>query len=152
MAAIPPRLDDIPREGGVRGAGEYLRQCTAPADRVLVFGFYPDIVFYSGRATAADRAVLLRGFGVAPDEEQRTLDALTRHPPRVAIVEVTTGAGSGAGTVLDGLHPLVERYLADHYSRAATTDFGGSTGATFDLWTEKTRPMMRLGPFGLPCA
>ena len=152
LLASPPRLDDVPREGGVRGAVEYLEQCSAPADRILVFGFYPDMLFYSGRGTAADRVVLLRGFGVMPDEEQRTLDAMNRHPASVAIVEVTAGTGSVAGRVLDGLHPMVERYLADRYSRAATTTFGGSTGATFDLWINKTRQVTRPGPFGLPCA
>jgi hypothetical protein len=52
LTATPPRLDWIAREGGVRGSVEYLQQCTAPSDRVLMFGFYPETLFYSGRGAA----------------------------------------------------------------------------------------------------
>jgi len=55
-------------------------------------------------------------------------------PAVVAIVESNSGSGSQAGRVLDGLHPLLEHYLAANFYRAATTAFGGSTGALFDVW------------------
>jgi len=85
-------------------------------------------------------------------EERRTLDAINRHPATVAIVEVTSGSGSTTGRVLDGMHPLLERYLAERYTRAATTSFGGSSGALFDVWISMAREATRSGPFGLPCA
>jgi 4-amino-4-deoxy-L-arabinose transferase-like glycosyltransferase len=134
LTAVPPPLDWIPREGGVRGAVEYLRDCTDASDRVLVFGFYPDVLYFSGRGTAADRVVILRGFGTDADDERTTMSAITRHPAIVAIVETSAGSGSAAGRVLDGLHPLLENYLTTNYHRVATTAFGASTGARFDVW------------------
>jgi 4-amino-4-deoxy-L-arabinose transferase-like glycosyltransferase len=134
LMGVPPPLDWIPREGGVRGAVEYLRECTNPPDRILVFGFYPDVLYFSGRGAATDRVVLLRGFGIDADEERATVSAITKHPAVVAIVETNSGSGSLAGRVLDGLHPLLENYLMTNYRRSATTSFGGSTGARFDVW------------------
>ena len=121
----------------MRGAVEYLRECTAPFDRVLVFGFLPDVLYYSGRGAAADRAVILRGFGTDPDEERTTIAAMNRHPAAVAIVETNRGSGSMAGKVLDGLHPILEDPLASGYARVETTSFGGSTGALFDVWVNR---------------
>ena len=146
IVVSPPRLDWIAREGGVRGAVEYLQQCTTPTDRVLIYGFYPEVLFYSGRGAASDRVVLQRGFGVSPDDERRTLQALIRHPAAVAIVEATRGSGTTAGRVLDGLHPIVEQHLAAHYTRVATTGFGGSTGAAFDVWIDSAHPTTQTGP------
>jgi hypothetical protein len=151
LFAVPPRLDWVPREGGVRGAVEYLRQCTGAHDRVLVFGFYPDIVFFSGRGAATDRMVLLRGFATHPDDEGRLLTAMRRHPAAVAIVGSDSGNGSAGGRVLDGVHPLLEQYLVSHYTRVATTGFGGSSGAAFDVWAMTDRRPSGTGPFDLPC-
>ena len=78
--------------------------------------------------------VILRGFGIDPGEEGRTVSAIRKHPAVVAIVETNSGSGSRAGRVLDGLHPLLENYLTTNYHRAVTIPFGGSTGALFDLW------------------
>lgn len=151
IVASPPRFDAVARASGVRGAVEYLQQCTAPSDRVLIYGFFPEVLFYSGRGAAADRVVLQRGVGVSPEDERRTLQALTRHAAAVVIVEATRGSGTSAGRVLDGLHPIVEQYLATHYTRVATTGFGGSTGAAFDVWMDNARTTTQAGPFGLPC-
>ncbi len=82
LTAAPPPLDWIPREGGVRGAVEYLRACTTPADRILVFGFYPDVLYFSGRGAATDRVVILRGFGIDPGEERRTVSRNQEAPRR----------------------------------------------------------------------
>ena len=151
IVATPPRLDWVARASGVRGAVEYLQQCTSPADRVLIYGFFPEVLFYSGRGSAADRIVLQRGFGVSAEDERRTLQALTRHPAAAVIVEATPGSGTTADRVLDGLHPLVEQYLATHYTRVAMTGFGGSTGAAFDVWMDNARSTTQAGPYGVPC-
>jgi hypothetical protein len=116
-----------------------------------VFGFYPDIVYFSGRGSAADRIVLLRGFGVDPAEERTTVSAMRRHRGALAIVETNQGGGSRAGRVLDGLHPIAEQYLAAEYTRVGTTDFGGSAGTMFDVWMHRSRAGAGPGPFALPC-
>src|SRR5688572_14682069 len=76
LLVSPPSLEWVSRETGMRGAVEYLKSCTAPDDRVFVYGFYPELLFFSGRGSAADRAVVLRGFWTQPHEQQRTIAAI----------------------------------------------------------------------------
>ena len=151
LVATPPALDVVRQESGARGAVDYLRRCTRQTDRVLVFGFFPEMIFYSGRPAAADRVVLLRGFGTDPADERHTLAAMLKHPPVLAIVEATPGGGSPAGLMLDGLHPLLEHELSSAYRRVATTAFGGSSGVLFDVWVNNTVDTTGPRLFDVPC-
>jgi hypothetical protein len=136
----------------MRGAVEYLRHCTAPDDRVLVYGFHPEVLFFSGRGSAADRSVVLRGFFTQPHEQQRTIDAIRRAHPPVALIDIDSAGRPDGNRVIDVTLPLIDRYLSQHFVSAGITSFGGSTDAEFHVLVDKERtPSGTYGPFALPC-
>ena len=150
--ASPPSLEWVSRETGMRGAVEYLKRCTAPDDRVLVYGFYPEILFFSGRGSAVDRGVVLRGFWTQPHEQQRTIAAIQRSRAPVVLVDVEAAGTLDSGHVIDVTLPLVDRYLSQHYVSAGITGFGASTGASFNVLVDRQRtPTGTYPPFALPC-
>ena len=150
--ASPPPLDWVSRETGMRGAVEYLRRCTAPDDRVLVYGFYPEILFFSGRGSAVDRGAVLRGFWTQPHEQQRTIDKIQRASAPVVLIDVAAAATADSGRVIDVTLPLLDRYLSQHYVSAGITGFGASTGASFNVLVDRQRtPTGTYPPFSLPC-
>ena len=152
LLASPPSLEWVSRETGMRGAVEYLRNCTAPDDRVFVYGFYPQLLFFSGRGSAADRMVILRGFFTRPLEQQRTIDAVGRSHPPVVLIDVDAAGRPDGGRLIDATLPLIDRYLSQRYVSAGVTSFGASTGAEFHVLVDKQRvPTGTYRPFLLPC-
>jgi hypothetical protein len=152
LLASPPSLEWVSRETGMRGAVEYLRNCTAPDDRVFVYGFYPQLLFFSGRGSAADRMVILRGFFTRPEEQQRTIDAIGRSHPPVVLIDVNAAGRPDGGRLIDATLPLIDRYLSQRYVSAGVTSFGASTDAEFHVLVDKQRvPTGTYRPFLLPC-
>jgi hypothetical protein len=152
LRASPPPLEWVSRETGMRGAVEYLRSCTPPDDRVFVYGFYPEVLFFSGRGSAADRAVVLRGFFTQPWEQQRTIDAIARAHPSVVLIDVDAAGRPDGGRLLDVTLPLIDRYLSQHYRSAGVTGFGASTNAEFQVLVDRQRTATgTYRPFSLPC-
>ena len=152
LFASPPPLEWVSRETGMRGAVEYLRHCTAPDDRVFMYGFYPEVLFFSGRGSAADRAVVLRGFFTQPREQQRTIDAIGRGHPSVVLIDVAAAGRPDGGRLIDVTLPLIDRYLSQHYVSAGVTGFGASTDAEFHVLVDRQRTATgTYGPFSLPC-
>ena len=150
--ASPPSLEWVSRETGMRGAVEYLRRCTAADDRVLVYGFYPEVLFFSGRGSAVDRGVVLRGFWTQPHEQQRTIAKMQRASAPVVLIDVQAAGTLDSGRVIDPTLPLLDRYLAQHYVSAGVTGFGASTGASFNVLVDRRRtPAGTYPPFSLPC-
>jgi hypothetical protein len=150
--ASPPSLEWVSRETGMRGAVEYLRRCTAPDDRVLVYGFYPEVLFFSGRGSAVDRGVVLRGFWTQPQEQQRTIAKMQSASAPVVLIDVQAAGTLESGHVIDATLPLLDRYLAEHYVSAGVTGFGASTGASFNVLVDRQRtPAGTYPPFSLPC-
>ena len=150
--ASPPSLEWVSRETGMRGAVEYLQRCTAPEDRVLVYGFYPEVIFFSGRGSAVDRAVVLRGFWTQPHEQQRTIAKIQRASAPVVLIDVEAAGTLDSERVIDATLPLLDRYLSQHYVSAGVTGFGASTGVAFNVLVDRQRmPTGTYPPFSLPC-
>lgn len=152
LLETPPPLSLLSKDTGVRGAVEYLRHCTAPDDRVFLYGFYPEVQFFSGRASAAGRSFVSRGFWAQEAEQRHTIDAMRKGPTPVALIDVET-AGSGApGQFLDRSLALLDRYLHEHYVEVGTTGFGASTGLAMRVLADRRRtPIGTYAPFSLPC-
>jgi len=152
LLASPPPLSLLSTATGMRGAAEYLQRCTAPSDRVFVYGFYPEVLFFSGRASAADRAVVLRGFWTRDAEQRRTIAALSKGPAPLALIDVETAGGASPDRFLDPTLAILDTYLSQHYREAGTTGFGGSSNLTFRVLVDRRRmPTGTYEPLSLPC-
>lgn len=152
LAETPPPLSALSRDTGMRGAVEYLRRCTAPDDRVFVYGFYPELLFFSGRASAADRAVVMRGFWAREAEQRRTIAAMMKGPAPLALIDVETAGSASAGRFLDPSLAILDAYLAQHYDEVGTTGFGASTNLAFRVLVDRRRmPTGTYAPLSLPC-
>jgi hypothetical protein len=152
LLVSPPSLEWVSRETGVRGAVEYVRSCTAPDDRIFVYGFHPEIFFFSGRGMAADRVSVLRGFWTQPHQQQRTIDTIERARAPIVLIDVNAAGNPGDGRLLDGTLPLIDRYLSQRYASAGVTGFGASTDAMFHVLVDRQRtPTRTYQPFALPC-
>jgi hypothetical protein len=150
LTASPPPAGWLSQATGMRGAVHYLRRCTAPDDRVLVYGFYPELLFFSGRASAVDRAMLASGYWTRPVDQQRTLSAMQKGPVPVALID--SSAAGRASVAFTQSFPMIEQHLRERYRRVATSDFGASTGLVFDVWADPAREVVRVyEPFSLPC-
>ena len=132
-AASPPPFDGIPNRAIV-GLARYLRECTAPTDRLFATWFVPDLYFYAQRGFAG-RIVALFGSHWSEERfQRRSVEALASQS--VPIVVTRTG-DDGFGED----YPLIAGYLRDRYSLAGTSDFGdadiGKGG--YSVWVRNDR-------------
>jgi hypothetical protein len=132
-AMSPLPLDAIPNQA-IAGLARYLRECTAPTDRVLATWFVPDLYFYTRRGFAGRSVALFGRHWSEPRFQRRSVEALTSQP--VPIVITRTGDERFTED-----YPLLSAYIGDHYSLAGTTDFGdadiGKGG--YSVWVLKDR-------------
>ena len=132
-AASPPPLDGIPNRAIV-GLARYLRECTAPTDRLFATWFVPDLYFYAQRGFAG-RIVALFGSHWSEERfQRRSVEALASQS--VPIIVTRTGDERFGED-----YPLIAGYLRDNYSLAGTSDFGdpdiGKGG--YSVWVRNDR-------------
>ena len=126
-----------------RALARWLRECTAPTDRVLVFGYYPDVVFFSRRAFAGGQVFLHSGYFSSPDEQTLTVARLQRQSVPFVIVE------RAELPALRGTYAGIGAFVLAHYTAVATSDFHGPHAFTIFQRNDVT---LRLRTDGLPCA
>jgi 4-amino-4-deoxy-L-arabinose transferase-like glycosyltransferase len=104
-AAVPARRRTLPGDSSLR-VSAYIREHSAPSDRIFVWGFHPDIYLYADRRpasrylfasfltglipwtnTAADRDT---GYAIVPGSMDRLLQDLAARPPAF-IVDCSAG-------------------------------------------------------------
>ncbi len=126
----------------VRGLARWMRECTAPDDRLLIFGYHPDAHFFSGRLFAGGVPMLYAGYHSSAADQRFIVARLRRE--RVPFVVVD----ADKTRALVESYRIVGDYVLDHYSVAAETDFGGPP---FLIYV--AREIQRLWSVrdGLPC-
>jgi hypothetical protein len=108
------------------------------------------LLFFSGRAAAADRVVVLEGFWTLPEEQRRAVAAMEKGPMPLAVIE--TGPDTSGDGDFTRSFPLLKEYLLEHHRFIGTTDFGASTGLLFDVWVQRDRALAgTYQAFSLPC-
>src|SRR6185436_10690014 len=55
---------------GLRGLTRYINRCTAPGDRLLVFGYHPEVFFYADRRVAGGNAVYHANLASSPHDQE----------------------------------------------------------------------------------
>lgn len=111
-AASPPDADVIGSRAQTALA-LYVRECTRPADRILLTFFAPEIAFFAQRGFAGGLAALHGGHWSEPRFQQRSLQQLTAHPPALIIQRSPGEFGE--------IYPLLARYISQHYRSVGTT-------------------------------
>ena len=145
VAASPPDADLI--GSGARPAlALYVRECTRPADRILVTFFAPEIAFFAQRGFAGGLAALHGGHWSEPRFQQRSLQHLIAHPPALIIQR-------SGDTDFRQIYPLLAGYVSNHYRRVGTTEsLAGPGPETFVLFARRDRePTTTHGASSLPC-
>jgi hypothetical protein len=141
----PPSFDAIPNPA-IAGLARYLRECTAPTDRLFATWFAPDLYFYAQRGFAA-RIVALFGRHWSEDRfQRRSVDALASQSAPIVI----TRTGDG----FDEDYPLLAAYVRERYTLAGRSDFDdadvGKDG--YSVWVRRDRPARETyAASSLPC-
>ncbi len=146
LSTSPPRPEAIANRAIV-GLVRYLRECTAPGDRVLATWFAPDLYFYAQRGFAARTVALFGGHWSEPRFERRSVDALEQQS--VPVVLTRTGDDR-----FEDDYPNIAMYLRQHYELAGASDFGDPDAGTggYSVWVRRDRPPVRTyADTTLPC-
>ena len=123
----------------------YLRECTAPTDRILVQHYTPQVVALAERGFAGGHADLRPGFFKTEAMQRLTVERLQRQSVPIALV----GTGDAMGGFRDSF-PIVSQYLDANYRVAGERTFDGR----FDfrlLVRRDARPVREFAPLGWPC-
>ncbi|OFW17411.1 MAG: hypothetical protein A3H29_04295 [Acidobacteria bacterium RIFCSPLOWO2_02_FULL_67_21] len=137
LVASPP----VPAEssGAPSPVLQYLRDCTADGDRLLVMGSTPfQVNYYARRPIAGGHVFWHRRWRSAPAYEAQSLELLRRQSVPFAF--------STSSPVLDDFraYPRIREYLVEHYA-----ELEGTAGRL--LIDMRRRPTGTFEPLGYPC-
>jgi hypothetical protein len=127
---------------GLRGLARWMRSCTTVDDRFLVFGYYPEVFFYSRRLFAGGMLFFQSGYFSRPADQQLTVERLRRQSTPFVVVE------ESEMPALDGMYATVGAYIHEHYRRVAESGFGDSR--TFVIF-QHNNSASHVAPGELPC-
>jgi hypothetical protein len=103
---------------GLRALTRYVNRCTTPTDRLLVFGYHPEVFFYADRRIGGGNAAYHANLASAPQQQEFVVSRLRRESvpivilPVYAVEEVTT------------VYPTLWKYLGSRYRLANESGFG----------------------------
>jgi 4-amino-4-deoxy-L-arabinose transferase-like glycosyltransferase len=151
-AVVARALRDIDTSLGVPTAAPlepapliaYVKQCTAPTDRLMYIGYAPQMYFFARRGFAAGQVVFEGTYYTSPEEQALMLRRLQREEvPVVAIPD------DNAAEVRSKLG-AVAAYLDANYEHAGKIDLPGDQRG--DLFLDRARSSKGVyAPFGWPC-
>lgn len=125
---------------------EYLRACTAPADRVLMIASAPSIVAMASRSFAGGQPTFTPGFYTSVDDQRLVI-------ARVQAQSVPVVVTSLEETYLEDLapeFPLIHEYVASAYEPAGTLPARGRDAMR--VLVKRGLSIVRTyGTTGLPC-
>jgi hypothetical protein len=149
----PPPEHLLTSDTGVRGLVRYLRDCTAPGDRVFISWFGPEVFFHAGRAFAGGRAFVLPGYWASEGEQRRIIERLRGERVPIVVLDARSGSGRRQDQAFASDFPVLHDYLRANYRPAGETNFG----AQETIWRyavlvdARLRSTGRHPQFGLPC-
>jgi hypothetical protein len=123
----------------------YLKQCTAPTDRVLVTPYLPPIVGLAERGFAGGHGDLRAGFFANDADQELTLERLRRQS-----VPVVIGPRADDQEEFDRRLPIVAGYLSSEYANLGDQELG--EGLVISLMVKKgARSTHAFAKLGFPC-
>jgi hypothetical protein len=147
FARTPPAIELLP-SGGVAGIVAYVRDCTAPSDRIFVSWFVPELFYFAQRGFGGAMSATFGSHWSEPRFQRRSVAALDAHSTPVVVIKNRTYAQ------FQGDYPLIDQYLTQHYRPGGSTDFDDPEAPPdgYRVLVRTDRPVIRTdGRFGLPC-
>ena len=121
LAVSPPLrgLPSLDHPGSLRLA-EYVQSCTAPQDRVFIFGNYPEVYFFAGRPFAGSHVWLVPGFYSSSRDQQTIVRRLQQWPVPIVVTEPHAEYDDAYRRHF----PEVTTFLDERYKDAGKVAFG----------------------------
>jgi len=145
LRALPPPAMGDPSAGTPEMA-DYLRACTAPADRVLMMASAPSLVAMASRSFAGGQPTFTPGFYTSEDDQRRVIE-------RVRAQSVPVVVTSLEETYLEDIapeFPAIHEYVMASYEPAGTLPARGRDPMRL-LVRRGLVPVRPYGTTGLPC-
>jgi hypothetical protein len=151
LVTVTTELRAIPPTGAVPAdnepnAVEYVRQCTAATDRVLVVADSPEILALAGRQFAGGHPTFRPGFYTLERDQRQTIERLSRQSVPVVLLDE---AHSYSSHFVPQFR-LVHEHVMAHYDRAG--ELPAPAGAPVQVFTIRGRAAAgHYRATGLPC-
>ena len=139
LLASPPVRGSLPLDGNPALSFEYLHDCTAPGDRLLVMDSTPfQVAYYAERPIAGGHLYWHQRWRSDPIHEARSLAMLQQQSVPFAF--------STTDPVLEDFtaYPRIREYLEENYA-----ELQGSQGRL--LFDKRRKPTGTFGPGEFPC-
>ena len=145
-AQSPIPLENLPPH--TTGLVAYLRECTAPDQRVLLTWFAPDVHFFAQRGFAGS-VDYFGGHWSEPRFQRRILQTLDGEPVSLVIRHENRGESP-----FSAVYPLIDGYLRQQYVVSGESLFSDteSAGNPYQVWVHKAwRATRQWKDTSLPC-
>ena len=129
---------------GLRALTRYVNRCTSTADRLLVFGYHPEVFFYADRRIGGGNAAYHANLGSAPQQQEFVVSSLKRENVPIVILPVY------AVGELQAVYPTLSQYIDSRYTLAKESGFGEERPFRV-LVDSRTMPTHIDAELGLPC-
>jgi hypothetical protein len=145
LTQVTNELAAVPDPVRVGSAAAYLTSCTAPSDRVLIFGFIPELFYTIQRGFAAGYPTFVRGHHAGAREQRLGIDRWrTQSVPYALTYEHEY-------PLLAQSFNLIADELRQRYAPVYRFETGGDRGALI-VFAEQSRPVeSTYAPIGTPC-
>jgi hypothetical protein len=143
LSSTPPEPDVMP--GRLAEMAKYVRECTAPDDRVFTSWFAPELSFFAQRGFAGGMAVTFSGHWSEPRFERRIIEHFTQQSIPLVIVH------TGEREFFTASYPMLWEYIGAHYRLAGESGFGNPAVSYQVLVPMNRTPVSTHSETGMPC-
>jgi hypothetical protein len=145
LSRLPMASIDQASPEGPLDISQYINRCTAPADRVVVMSYQPELLPFAGRLFGAGRLSILPDYALDSRQEQSLVSRWRGQSVPLAFVEFEEFRSPESGST-----PVVRAYLHERYAEVGSMAVGGDR--VLFVFAERARtPSGTFGPGGLPC-
>ena len=129
---------------GLRALTRYVNRCTSPSDRVLVFGYHPEVFFYADRRIGGGNAAYHANLASAPQQQEFVVSRLRRESVPIVILPIYAVAE------VEAVYPTLKKYVDSRYRLAMESGFGEERPFRVLVDNQKTASLTD-SELGLPC-
>ena len=145
LSTLPGAAIDQPSPEGPLDISQYINRCTAPAERVVMMTYQPELLSFAGRLFGAGRLSILPDYALDSRQEQSLVSRWRGQSVPLAFVEFQEFWSPDSAST-----PVVRAYLHERYADVASMPVGSDR--VLHVFAERARtPAGTFGPKGLPC-